>query len=325
MWEHLLASILLEKSGFYLENNYEETLNQYFLQNPENDFLLELVYISSDLEKSLHMLKKDCAWHVKKYDRQTFASIICNKLEEIYGNTTLKEFVPCAYKLWQILPICQYTPPLSDLSYINVCEKNMERADATYREMFRYYSDGFDRTSIEGVGISIREYSSISPETVEPDFERAEMLLGFKLNDNVKAFYSRVFAQEVYGDIVIPEEGFTIPIGNNRFDTWFRSSGIDGRTEIRLFPCTCPKSSARFIRDHFYIWTNGNNFGERVLIGELSAKIGQISIVINNQTGAVEWVDCGYGHYDRYDKNPNGILTENIDQFFQKISKFICV
>lgn len=38
-----------------------------------------------------------------------------------------------------------------------------------------------------------------------------------------------------------------------------------------------------------------------------------------NQTNAVEWVDCGYGHFKKYEKNPNGIPAENLEQFLQKI------
>lgn len=67
------------------------------------------------------------------------------------------------------------------------------------------------------------------------------------------------------------------------------------------------------------MWTGGNDFGQRVYIGELHTNIGSITIVINNQTGAVEWVDCEYGHYEKYEKNPHGILAENMDEFLWKL------
>ena len=322
MWEHLLASLLLEASGFHLENNYEETLNQYFVQNPEDEFLLELEYFSSDLEKSLNMLKRNFAYYPNKYDGHKFASIICKQLEEIYENTTLKEFVPCAYRLWQILPMDRRgKAPLSDLCYFtkSPAKKDLVRADATYREMFRYYSDNLDDKSVEEADVSIQEFVSIESGSIEPDFEKAEILLGFRLNKSARDFYSKVFAKKIEGEVIIPEEGYTIPIGNERFDTWFQSNSIKGRIKIQLFPCTDLKSSARFIRDHFYMWTGGNNFGERIFIGDFSTGIGQITIVINNQTNAVEWIDCGYGNYVKYDKNPNGILAGNIDQFLLKL------
>lgn len=325
MWEHLLAAVLLEKAGFQLENNYESTLNLYFLQNPENEFLLELEYISSDLEKTLSALRKDSAWNRKKYNRKKFASIVCNELQQIYEDTPLREFVPCAYQLWKMLPVCQYEPPLSDLSYFSKppVKKNIAQADATYQEMFRYYSEGFDVETDCAADTDLLEYLDIHEGMVKPDFERAELLSGFHLNKSVRNFYSRVFAKRIRGNITILEEDFTIPIGNKRFDTWFDFNGIRGNMEIQLYPCTGLKTAPRFIRDQFCTWTGGHNFGERVLIGELCTRIGQISIVINNQTEVVEWVDCGYGHYAKYEKNPNGILAENMERFLEKLA--LCV
>lgn len=57
-----------------------------------------------------------------------------------------------------------------------------------------------------------------------------------------------------------------------------------------------------------------------MLIGELFTGIGEISIVINNRTGAVEWVDCEYGQYEEYEKNPHGVLADHMDSFLQKLT-----
>lgn len=51
MWEELLITVLLEASGFQLEKSFEDTLNEYFLEDPEDEFLLELEFISADLKK----------------------------------------------------------------------------------------------------------------------------------------------------------------------------------------------------------------------------------------------------------------------------------
>ena len=37
----------------------------------------------------------------------------------------------------------------------------------------------------------------------------------------------------------------------------------------------------------------------------------------------MEWVDCEYCQYEKYEKNPNGILAQNIDQFLIKLMKLI--
>lgn len=81
-----MVTLLFEASGFHLEKNYEETLNQYFLENPDDELLLELEFVSSDLEKSRSMLGKGLRNNTRKYDGNKFTSIICEQLEENYEN-----------------------------------------------------------------------------------------------------------------------------------------------------------------------------------------------------------------------------------------------
>lgn len=331
MWEELLAAATLERAGFLLDNkdegNYEKLLNQYFMQNIEDEFLLELQIISSDLEQTFYRLKKDCARNFKKYNRCRFAYIVCKKLEKIYNNISLKEFTDCACRLWEMLPICQLEPPLSDLRYLHQVpvKRDIVCLAMTCREMFRYYFDGLDREAADAKEMSLQNYLSIHDGRINPDFERAEILLGFELNQSIRNFYSRVFARKIIGNLIIPKAGFIIPTGKKRFDQWFSSNGIEGKTEIHLFPCPGLKNSSRFIRDHFYQWTGERGFGERVWIGEIYTRIGAISIVINNLTSVVEWVDCGYGHYTQYEKNPNGVLAEHIEPFIEKLKNEIIV
>lgn len=292
VWGHLVAVLLLERAGFRLENGYEDTLNQYFLQYPEDEFLLELEFISSEANQSLHLLKMKC--------KDEYVSILCEQLKEICGSAAPEDFESCVCHLWQLLP--------------PTARKELEQAEDIYREIFRDYLEGYDKIVI------FKEYRAACPGSVAPAFEKAESLLGFKLHDSVRNFYSRVYAKRVKGQVNIPAEGFTIPIGNPRFDKWFSFNGIKGRTAFELFPCTDCGGSAESIRDGFTLWTGGNDFGERVLIGELFTGIGEISIVINNRTGAVEWVDCEYGQYEEYEKNPHGVLADHMDSFLQKLT-----
>ena len=37
-----------------------------------------------------------------------------------------------------------------------------------------------------------------------------------------------------------------------------------------------------------------------------------------NDTGKIEWIDCGYGYFDIYEENPNGILANSIQEFLEK-------
>lgn len=297
MWEQLFSALLLERAGFQVEHNYEETLNEYFLENPEDEFLLELEFASYDRNKSLHMLrtKYDIC-----HDNNVFISALWEQLQKVRDNSALEEFESCFDRLWQLLPLA--------------AKKHLERADTIYREMFQDYLDSFDRT------IHFGEFVSARPGSVTPDFQKAESQLGFPLRESVRDFYSRAFAKKVEGRVNIPAKGFTLPIGNARFDTWFSFNKIRGKTEFQLFPCANAKGSARFIYGSFTEWTGGNDFGERAFIGELFTGIGAISLVINNQTGAVEWVDCEYGQYDNFEENPHGILADSMDSFLLKFS-----
>ena len=47
--------------------------------------------------------------------------------------------------------------------------------------------------------------------------------------------------------------------------------------------------------------------------------MGDFLILFNNNTGNVEWIDCGYGYFDIYEENPNGIIANDIDEFLSKL------
>ena len=45
-----------------------------------------------------------------------------------------------------------------------------------------------------------------------------------------------------------------------------------------------------------------------------------VLILFNNDTGCIEWLDCEYGGYGTLEKDPNGILANNIEEFLNKLS-----
>lgn len=73
------------------------------------------------------------------------------------------------------------------------------------------------------------------------------------------------------------------------------------------------------IETAFTHWTGGNDFGHRALIGTIDTDMGEFLILFNNDTGNIEWNDCGYGHFDIYEENPNGIISNNIEEFLLKL------
>lgn len=44
-----------------------------------------------------------------------------------------------------------------------------------------------------------------------------------------------------------------------------------------------------------------------------------MEMLTKNQTEAIEWIDVGYGHFTKYEGNPNGVLAEHIELFLFKL------
>ena len=101
-WEQLYSALLLEKAGFEAARSYEDTLNEYFLENPEDEFLLELEFTSSDQNKSLHMLRTKCE---TDFRINQIAPTLCELLQKVRDSSALEEFEPCLDRLWQLLPL----------------------------------------------------------------------------------------------------------------------------------------------------------------------------------------------------------------------------
>lgn len=326
MKERLFASALLWKADLISKKEYNSILDAYFSEEPENDTLLELEYCSADISKTLRILKDLCLKH-RMFKSKDFGKIICEAMETIYNqpDTSLQDFSKKAYSLWNILPDCRYEIPLIELSYISAppTKKEADWADATYRTMFSFYRENPDkpvktmnsRSNIKE--LHIKEFTALPSGSVSPDWDKIETLLGFGLHDSAKSFYSRAFTTAIKGCIDFSDANFVIPTGNEPFDTWF--SYIKGAAKFKLAPAPSFERAARFIRDSYQLWTGGNKFGRRIRIGELFTDIGEITLLINNDTGAVEWVDCGYGYFEDYNKNPNGIFAENSEAFLDKL------
>lgn len=167
--------------------------------------------------------------------------------------------------------------------------------------------------------MNIEEFKSKIPYSEKVDFLKVENVLGFKLNDEVKSFYSRAIVKKVEGFFNLRESIHIKLTGNDEFDHWFSFNNCEGKSEFELYPLDNLNNAEDFIRSAFDEWTGGNNFGKRIMIGQLYLNIGQILILINNETGQVEWVDCGYGYYDVYDENPNGVLAYTVQAFLDNL------
>ncbi|WP_423227639.1 hypothetical protein [Paenibacillus filicis] len=162
--------------------------------------------------------------------------------------------------------------------------------------------------------MKIAKLSQVKPNSNLIDFSEAESALGFQLCSSIKSLYTRVYGCNGEGSL---KSLMTIP-QNNKWDTWFSFNETErDRNEFFL---EMPHSSQvvnEFIIKGFLEWTGGNDFGRRMMIGNLLINIGSIPILINNDTNQVEWIDCDYGHFEVYEENPNGVFANSIDDFLK--------
>ncbi|WP_438498108.1 hypothetical protein [Paenibacillus sp. IHBB 3054] len=146
------------------------------------------------------------------------------------------------------------------------------------------------------------------------DFTEAEQKVGFPLCEGIKSLYTRSFGEMDSSVLNLREKVHIKPQGT-RWDTWFSFNNCEGNCEVMLSMPGSEKELTDFIAYGFHEWTGGNDFGKRMMIGSLFVNIGDICILLNNDTGKIEWIDCGYGYFDTYDENPNGVLADSIEEF----------
>lgn len=116
--EQLMIFALLCSIGYDAYNDFQNTLDALFLQNPDDAFLLNL-YGRSEKDAVLHALA--VLWN-DQWDRAKFGRLMMKTLQPIYRECALKEFASKAYQLWNSLPWeLQMKEPYFALSYADEC------------------------------------------------------------------------------------------------------------------------------------------------------------------------------------------------------------
>ncbi len=165
------------------------------------------------------------------------------------------------------------------------------------------------------------EFLKIEAGTMQIDWENVEKHMGFAIHKDLKDFYSRNKGKNIEGTVNFVQKKFIEKTGNKRNDTWFSFNRCEGTVHYKLNLLSAKhKTFADAVDYVFSVWTGGNDFGHRAFLGTLSVKMGEITILFNNDTGKIEWVDFGYGYFDVYEENPNGILANSMQEFFNKLS-----
>ena len=164
----------------------------------------------------------------------------------------------------------------------------------------------------------LKEFMQAEKGTLEIDWEKVEEYVGFSIHEDLKDFYSRIEARRIDGEVDFVEDVFVQKTGHERNDTWLSFNGCEEEVEYLLQPLRSLKDVEKQVKDAFFEWTGGNDFGHRAMIGKFYFNIGDVLILFNNDTGKIEWIDCGYGYFDVYEENPNGIMADSLGEFLEK-------
>lgn len=138
--EELFVYSLLYGVGYEKVNEYEETINRLFLNNPEDRNLL-------DLEG---MAFKDAMFHlchlinVLSFDTIEFGKQLMSKIKPIYDGNDIANFGKTMYRLWNLLPDkIKQEEPFYILSYADDClgYGDEKQCRNLYEYILNYYDE----------------------------------------------------------------------------------------------------------------------------------------------------------------------------------------
>lgn len=146
--EELTALCCLWVSGLGTKSEYTERLDELFLNDPENDFLLELEGLTGDKRGTL------ARFCVNEENIDKFGKFLISKVENYYTNNVsgkpeaLEPFTKLAYELWtvlsKVLPFdFAYSDPFYIFSYADdpLSWGDREQTIELYQKALDYYKE----------------------------------------------------------------------------------------------------------------------------------------------------------------------------------------
>ncbi len=114
--EKLLAYAYLLGMDLIPEAIYEEKLNELFLENPADEDLLELEFLSGNRKETVIYIRTHIDYNSMDFDR--FGRALFGLLKPIYASMDFHRFESAMYSLWENLPgNLQMVIPFWTLSY----------------------------------------------------------------------------------------------------------------------------------------------------------------------------------------------------------------
>jgi hypothetical protein len=142
MVEKLLSFAILLNYELISHERYIEYLNEIFLHYPDNDFLLELQWCSSDTKKTIDIILE----YTKniKINYNEFGKFLLVNLEAAYSEMDLCQFCAKSYQVWSMLPnIVANEQPFWTLSYADepLSWGDEKQTRKLYEGMFKHYKN----------------------------------------------------------------------------------------------------------------------------------------------------------------------------------------
>jgi len=143
MFEKLLAFIILVRADVMTIEDYNICLDSLFLEDSENDFLIELEFASKNIDETQNLISEYAYKEHQHLQYDIFGEILFKKSRQCYNRNeySIKEFSSKMYHVWQLLPEeISSTKPFFALSYAGDCLsygcENQTRE--LYEEIFSY-------------------------------------------------------------------------------------------------------------------------------------------------------------------------------------------
>jgi len=106
MLEKIYAFVLLLQANLITQAEHINCLNEFFLENPKNEFLIELEFASDNLNKTITLVNEHFFKTKHGLNHEIFGHFLFEKIEKSYRKDTMKieKFAERAYRLWNLFP-----------------------------------------------------------------------------------------------------------------------------------------------------------------------------------------------------------------------------
>lgn len=143
MQEELLVYAILSYNGIAVtEDSYQKRLDELFLQNPQDEMLLDLEW-ETDIKKAVIYIRTHTDY--QNLNHEAFGMILMDKLKEYYNKcSNIEEFASKMYNLWESLPgNIQDREPFWALAYADdpLSWGDEKQTRSIYERMLNYYEN----------------------------------------------------------------------------------------------------------------------------------------------------------------------------------------